>query len=113
MKKKGSAILIATLLVTAIGSLAFSFGKILLADITSASIYENGVGSYYSAESGIEEGMLRYRFSSSATVPETGWGLDNSDLVYRSDLTAKTLDTGLSAGVSRADDVAELSLIHI
>ncbi|MFA6963271.1 MAG: hypothetical protein WC227_00960 [Patescibacteria group bacterium] len=101
MKKQGSAILIAVLLVTAIGSLAFSFGRILLADITGANIYENGAGAYYSAESGVEEGMLRYRFAPTATVPASNWNLGASDWVYRSDLAAKTAETGLDVGIDR------------
>jgi len=102
-KKKGSAILIAVLFVTAIGSLAFSFGKILLADITSANIYENGVGSYYAAESGVEEGMLRYRFSPNSSVPSDEWNLGSPNKVYRSDMTSKTTSTGENIGIDKID----------
>ena len=97
MKKQGSAILIAILLVTAIGALAFSFGKILLYDIANAGIYENGVGSYYSAESGVEEGMLRYRDNQMTEVPSQSFSLSSkigaNGKVFRSDLTNKIIQT--------------------
>ncbi len=69
MKQRGSAIVIAVFLVAAIGGLAFSFGRIFLIESRNASITENGISAYYAAESGIEEGFLRYRYDRNAEIP--------------------------------------------
>lgn len=90
MKKRGTAILIAIFLITAIGTLAFSFGRILLLETSSLSLYENGVGAYYAAESGIEEGLLRYRFYPESEVPFDNWTLGQKK-VYRTNLTDKSM----------------------
>lgn len=114
MKKRGSAIVIAILLVTAIGGIAFSFGRLFLLEAANASLYENGVGAYYSAESGIEEGFLRYRYNRNAEVPfgdvATKWTL-GEDKVYSSDLTDATC-SGAScsgSGVARNRTLSDLS----
>lgn len=70
-KARGSAIVIAMLLVTAVGAVGFTFGKVLNIQITNETLYENGVGAYYSAESGIEEGFLRYRYDHNSVATPT------------------------------------------
>jgi len=100
-KQKGSAILIAVLLVAAIGGIAFSFGRIFLLEAANATISENGIVAYYAAESGIEEGFLRYRYNRNAEVPFISTLGNNS--VFRSDLDTNAVDTGTSfTGVSKA-----------
>jgi hypothetical protein len=89
-KRSGSAILIAILLVATIGTIAFSFGRILVMEIANASIYENGVGSYYAAESGIEEGLLRYRYNKNSEVPFRDWTLGDKK-VFRTNLTSSSI----------------------
>ncbi|MDO8444124.1 MAG: hypothetical protein Q7S80_01300 [bacterium] len=90
-KKRGSAIVIAMLLVTAVGAVGFTFGKVLNIQITNETLYENGVGAYYSAESGIEEGFLRYRYSRDSQIPSiltsANW-LTLSNNVTRANLTS-------------------------
>lgn len=88
-KSRGSAIVIAVLLITAIGAIAFSFGRVLYLELANASLYENGVGAYYAAESGVEEGFLRYRFDTNRNpeVPFTSWSTTTSNMVFRNQLT--------------------------
>ncbi|MEI6498950.1 MAG: pilus assembly PilX N-terminal domain-containing protein [bacterium] len=69
MKKRGSAIIIAMLLISAVTAVAFGFGRTLFMSISSAALYENGKIAYYSAESGIEEAFLRYRLDKNTEVP--------------------------------------------
>ncbi|MCX6808446.1 MAG: hypothetical protein NTW50_02145 [Candidatus Berkelbacteria bacterium] len=95
-RERGSAIIIAILLVTAIGTIAFSFGRILILEANNASVYENGVGSYYAAESGIEEGLLRYRYSDFSSVPFDTWKLKDNSSVFRADLAGEIEITGSS-----------------
>jgi len=105
MKKlKGTALLIAILLVTAIGTIAFSFGRIMALEIDNAAIYENGISAYYAAESGVEEGLLRYRYSASAAVPFEDWTL-NQNKVLRTDLSAKQMVSTTDDGIARTIDI--------
>jgi hypothetical protein len=92
MKKKGSAIVIAVFLVAAIGGIAFSFGRIFLLDASSASLSENGASAYYAAESGIEEGFLRYRYNKGAEVPFNDWQIGD-EKVFRANLRTNLVDT--------------------
>lgn len=69
MKKRASAILIAIFLVAAVGSVAFAIGRLFLLDASLAGIYENSTVAYYAAESGIEEGFLRYRYEKNTEFP--------------------------------------------
>lgn len=94
-KERGSALIVAILIVAAIGAIAFSFGKILLLESTNASLYENGTVAYYAAESGIEEGFLRYRYDREAEVPFKNWTL-GEDKIYRSNLVTDFVYTGAS-----------------
>jgi len=97
--RRGSAILIAVFLITAIGAIAFSFGRVLFTEVASSSIYENGIGAYFSAESGLEEGFLRYRYDQAANVPLSG----NSNNVYRYNLTNQSAQADVDKAVLLAD----------
>ena len=101
-KARGSAILIAIMLVTAIGTIGFAFGRVLLQETATANLYENGVGAYYAAESGIEEGFLRYRYNRNEEVPFVNWKLGETK-VSRSNLTDRSyqMDQTTNDGIDR------------
>lgn len=77
-KQRGSAIIVAVLLISAIGAVGFSFGRVFLSEFANATVHENGIFAYYAAESGIEEGFLRYRYSRDAEVPFANWKMETS-----------------------------------
>ncbi len=108
-KARGSAIVIAMLLVTAVGAVAFTFGKVLNLQISNETLYENGVGAYYSAESGLEEGFLRYRYDQNAQVPATltaqNW-LSQSSQVIRSNLTTPTITPAVVTKITPVTDIS-------
>lgn len=87
-KARGSAIIIAMLLISAVGGLAFSFARLVFLEMANASLYENGSVAYYAAESGIEEAFLRYRYNRNDTVPSSE--ALSETRVIRSDLTGGT-----------------------
>lgn len=66
---RGSAILIAFFLMTAIGGVAFGIGRVFVLDNTNSALNENGAIAFYAAESGIEEGLLRYRYDNNYELP--------------------------------------------
>jgi|GEM_PF-812903 len=100
-KARGSAILIAIMLVTAIGTIAFAFGHVLLEESSVANLYENGVGAYYAAESGIEEGFLRYRYNRNEEVPFKDWKLADTK-VFRSNMGLNSVSSTTSGGTVNA-----------
>jgi hypothetical protein len=88
-KQRGSAIIVAVLLISAIGAVGFSFGRVFLSQFANATVRENGVFAYYAAESGIEEGFLRYRYSRDVEVPFASWTMNATGrkMFSRTDLT--------------------------
>lgn len=95
MKQRGSAILIAVLLVAAVGSAAFGIGRLFLMDAGVADKYESAVIAYYAAESGIEEGLLRYRYNKNQEVPIS----NNMPIV---NLTGNNIESGNPASYAFA-----------
>ncbi len=125
-KARGSAIVIAMLLVSAVGAVGFTFGKVLNIQITNESLYESGLGAYYGAESGMEEGFLRYRFSrgSAATVtdaqvptfasaafayPTMSW-LGSPNNVIRTNLSSSTVSGNQISGVVKSTTAGRTDL---
>ena len=106
MKARGSAIIIAMLMIAAIGGLAFAIARLLFIESVSASYYANGSVAYYAAESGMEEGFLRYRYNRNSEIPFNGWTIDNEngsytvgEGVFRSNVTDSAMtSTGTSYG---------------
>jgi len=98
MKKKGSALIVAMMLIAGVGAVAFGIGRLLFIETKTATLYENGIVAYYAAESGIEEGFLRYKFDRNVMVPGD---LLNGD-VMRTDLSAKTVAQDHSTTIAPA-----------
>lgn len=79
MKKRGSAIVIAMLLISAIGVITFGIARLIFIENRTVALYENGAVAYYAAESGLEEGFLRYRYNQNVEVPFNNWTLTSDD----------------------------------
>ena len=84
MRSRGSAIIIAFFLMAAISGVTFAIARLFYLDTSAADIYENSTVAYYAAESGVEEGLLRYRFDRQSEVPVPANPSDN--MVNRNDL---------------------------
>jgi hypothetical protein len=94
-KERGSAIIIAIMIVTAIGTVSFYFGRNLVLSATSHNLVESGIGAYYAAESGLEEALLRQVKDANQTVPLTNWTPGNN-MYVRSSMSN---DCGMSGNV--------------
>jgi Tfp pilus assembly protein PilX len=68
-RRKGSALLIAMIVITAISAAAFGLAKLLLSDIRITSSLEDSTAAYYAAEAGIEHGLLKFRIDRTTEVP--------------------------------------------
>ncbi|MFA5926791.1 MAG: pilus assembly PilX N-terminal domain-containing protein [Patescibacteria group bacterium] len=101
MRRRGSALIITIFLLTAIGGTVFGLSRLLFAESTISSIYESGIVAYYSAESGIEESFLRYRYDRDTEVPF-------DDLAYnRNEFTRSNLSDGSQPNVALPLDVSK------
>jgi len=109
MQKRGSAIIIAMLLISAVGTIAFSFSRSLFLEIANANLYENGTVAFYAAESGVEEGLLRFRLDRNSELP---YGVDKTptekNQIVRSNLTDKEIYSDLTGGT----DIKDISTIE-
>lgn len=68
-KRKGAALLTAILLSSIVGAIAIGISAIAVRQVNISETYNNGLVAYYSAESGLEEGLLRFRFDKDAEIP--------------------------------------------
>lgn len=78
--RKGSAILIAILMVTVLATIAFSVGQITYADIKMAAGIEDASIAYHAAEAGIEDGLLRWRYNHNIETPTVATNVNRIDL---------------------------------
>ena len=70
MKKRGSALLIVLLVITGVVTVAFGAQRIALIQYSQSSKEENNLYAYRSAMSGIEDGLLRFRYERNVSTPE-------------------------------------------
>jgi len=103
MKKRGSALIIALLIMATVGGIAFGIGRLFFLNQNIASLYESSVIAYYSAESGIEEGMLRYRYDKNSQLPNPY----DENMMMRSNVSDANsvvkLDRDVSISTSKLD----------
>jgi len=68
--KKGSAILIALLIVALVGVVGFGVARIAIVQIRIANINDSALRAYHAAESGLEYGLLQYKINQNAVLSE-------------------------------------------
>jgi four helix bundle protein len=61
--KRGSALIITLLIITVISAIGFGIGRLTIAEIKQSTRMEDSVGAESAAESGIEYGLLLYRYN--------------------------------------------------
>lgn len=106
MKQRGSALIIAMMLIATVGAAAFGISKLLYIDSAVSTAYENGTVAYYSAESGIETAFLLYKYNMNAEVPLENWLYDDTK-VYITNLANKSVETGtLMSGINNTTQIS-------
>jgi len=109
MKQRGSALIISMMLIATVGAAAFGIARLLYADTSIATTYENGTIAYYAAESGVEEGFLRYKYNMNAEVPYVSWAF-NDTKVFRTNLAGNTVNNGTTGeGIGNTTSVSDLT----
>jgi len=99
MKQRGSALIIAMMLIATVGAAAFGIARLLYVDTAISTTYENGTLAYYAAESGIEEGFLRYKYNMNAEVPYSNWVFNEDDpKIFRTNLMQNHVFDGGGVG---------------
>lgn len=69
--RKGTALITAIMLCAIFAAAIVGVGSYGIRQMNISKVYGNGVEAYYAAESGIEEGLLRFRFNKNAQVPDS------------------------------------------
>lgn len=70
-KRKGQALLVAVLLSAIIGSAILGISAVAFRQIAIVERYTSGTIAFYAAESGVEEGLLRFRFDKNVEIPKS------------------------------------------
>ena len=67
--KKGTALITAIMLCAIFAAAIVGVGALAIRQANITRAYDNGLVAFYAAESGVEEGLLRYRFDKNVEVP--------------------------------------------
>lgn len=70
----GAALIITLLIVTVISAIALSVSQMLISEIKQITRFEDSEVAYQSAESGIETGLLFYRYNKNIEIPSNNTG---------------------------------------
>ena len=81
-KKKGAALIIAILLSAIVGSAAIGASAIATRQVRISDTYDKGLVAFYAAESGLEQGLLQYKFNQNIEIPED-FTVDLTDSLQR------------------------------
>lgn len=82
-EQKGTALLMTVLLAGVISSLAFGLTKITLNEFFVGTKVEESTEAYYSAEAGVEDALMRYKFHDKNTLEMPGNATKESNRVIR------------------------------
>jgi len=63
--QSGAALLLTMLIIAVVGAMALAVSRIVLAELMVTSNYADSIVAYQAAESGIEQGLLKYRYNRS------------------------------------------------
>ncbi|MCA9388777.1 hypothetical protein KC644_03400 [Candidatus Berkelbacteria bacterium] len=119
--QKGTALLIAMVLVAVIGTIAFAIGRVSLSSFTQVVRLEDSLNAYSAATAGIEDGLLRFRFNKDIETPTSCDGSDStptrsSQLVTRVNLsqpnTSPVCVNPLGNTPSPGDIIYDLKISH-
>jgi hypothetical protein len=90
----GAALVITLIVVTVVSAIAFSINRMLISEVKQISRLEDSEMAYLAAESGIETGLLLYRYNHNVEVPRgVDRGMDESqNRVMRVDISNGKLD---------------------
>ncbi len=104
----GSAMVITLLLLATVGSISFAIGRLFILDLAISQVYDDSTVAYYAAESGIEEGLLRYRFNKNTEI-DPGES-DQHDRVTRNSLVdfSKVTDYQVTETIGLPDPTKKL-----
>jgi len=93
MKKNGSALIITLLVISVIASFAFVLARLGVSEIKQSSQLEDSEMAYQAAESGIEIGLLLFRYNRNVEVPNPGMFDKPNNAVLRYNITDQTTAT--------------------
>lgn len=117
--KKGSALIIAILLMAVIATASFGVARLVLIELDSGGVQTANIKAYYLAEAGIEEGLLRWRYdhkaelltgSRGATTDTKKWQL--ADFTNSTDSNLSTFKSTNFATLLPSDDYLALTMYN-
>lgn len=106
LSKSGAALLITMLLIASVGALALAVSRITLSELRITTTFADSVVAYQSAESGVEDALLRFRYDRSLVLDDEDMG--NGAKVYMTHLANKFERT--SSNPLKKDEIVELDV---
>ena len=85
-KNKGTALLVTVLLIGAIGAIAFGVFKIANSELFVGTKQEEGTEAFYAAQAGVEDALMRFKFSDSGRLEIPDGAREDTPEVLRVDI---------------------------
>lgn len=93
VRSKGSALMIAMLMMATLGAVSFTASRLYLSATKTSTNYADSASAYYGAESGLERAMLEFTKNSDVQYGGDCDFNSGSDCIVRPDSTLKQLST--------------------
>ncbi len=88
---QGSALIITILVIAVVSAIGFSVSRLTISQMRQTTQLEDSVKAYYAAESGIEQGLLMWRYNHNVEVPKENLSQDDPQTmrVFMNDMSTK------------------------
>lgn len=89
--RSGSALIITILVIAVVSAIGFSVSRLTISQMRQTTQLEDSVKAYYAAESGIEQGLLMWRYNHNVEVPKENLSQDDPQTmrVFMNDMSTK------------------------
>ncbi|MBI4185824.1 hypothetical protein HY524_02160 [Candidatus Berkelbacteria bacterium] len=101
--QQGSALLITMIVITVLGTIAFAIGSSTIASFRRQSQIEDSLNAYQAAVSGLEDGLLRWKFDKDTETPVTRTNAGRANESGDFDCTTATRPTTSSTYYDRVN----------
>lgn len=112
MKRQGSSLLLVMLIIAGIITVVFSTQRLALVQFAQTGREEDNIQALYAAKSGIEDGLLRYRFNRDVELTNQAYNLNTAEFKNNmTSLTKKAKDPSYELQIQyKADKIENIAI---
>jgi hypothetical protein len=112
---QGSALVITILVIAVISAIGFSVSRLSISQLRQTTQLEDSTVAYYASESGVEQGLLMWKYNHDVEVPNNVTGGMSQDVtdafrVNMEDMATSTGDVKLAPEGNKKDSIYDLRI---